>query len=157
MPGLMIDKSGAPKVIEFNVRFGDPETQPVMMRLQSDLLPLLEAAVDARLAGCRRALGSAPRGRRGDGRADYPGTPRTGDEITGLDATSLPDSKVFHAARSWTARGADRRRPRAVRPARWAKRGRCAAPGLRRRCADPLQASSTAATSAGARSRGSRA
>ncbi|HEY5971469.1 MAG TPA: phosphoribosylamine--glycine ligase, partial [Pseudoxanthomonas sp.] len=47
--GLMIDKSGAPKVIEFNVRFGDPETQPVMMRLQSDLLDLVEAAIDERL------------------------------------------------------------------------------------------------------------
>ncbi len=44
--GLMIDQDGAPKVIEFNVRFGDPETQPVMMRLQSDLLDLVEAAID---------------------------------------------------------------------------------------------------------------
>ena len=47
--GLMIDKAGAPKVIEFNVRFGDPETQPVMLRLQSDLLDLVEAAIDERL------------------------------------------------------------------------------------------------------------
>ncbi|TXH65223.1 MAG: phosphoribosylamine--glycine ligase, partial [Lysobacteraceae bacterium] len=46
--GLMIDRTGAPKVIEFNVRFGDPETQPVMLRLQSDLLDLIEAAVDGR-------------------------------------------------------------------------------------------------------------
>jgi phosphoribosylamine--glycine ligase len=44
--GLMIDRNGAPKVIEFNVRFGDPETQPVMMRLESDLLDLIEAALD---------------------------------------------------------------------------------------------------------------
>src|SRR5690606_31795826 len=43
--GLMIDKAGAPKVIEFNVRFGDPETQPVMLRLRSDLLDLVEAAL----------------------------------------------------------------------------------------------------------------
>ncbi|MBP7366367.1 MAG: phosphoribosylamine--glycine ligase, partial [Pseudoxanthomonas sp.] len=47
--GLMIDASGAPKVIEFNVRFGDPETQPVMLRLQSDLVELVEAAIDGRL------------------------------------------------------------------------------------------------------------
>ena len=47
--GLMIDASGAPKVIEFNVRFGDPETQPVMLRLESDLLDLLEAAIDGKL------------------------------------------------------------------------------------------------------------
>src|SRR6478735_2804334 len=48
--GLMIDATGAPKVIEFNVRFGDPETQPVMLRLQSDLVDLLEAAIGGRLA-----------------------------------------------------------------------------------------------------------
>jgi phosphoribosylamine--glycine ligase len=95
--GLMIDKSGAPKVIEFNVRFGDPETQPVMMRLQSDLLPLLEAAVDARLAGVgahwdpRPAVGVVMAAH------NYPGTPRAGDEISGLDAPALPDTKVFHA------------------------------------------------------------
>ena len=48
--GLMIDKAGAPKVIEFNVRFGDPETQPIMMRLKSDLVDLIDAALDGRLA-----------------------------------------------------------------------------------------------------------
>jgi phosphoribosylamine--glycine ligase len=95
--GLMIDASGAPKVIEFNVRFGDPETQPVMMRLQSDLLPLLEAAVDARLAGVgahwdpRPAVGVVMAAQ------NYPGTPRTGDAIDGLDAPATPDTKVFHA------------------------------------------------------------
>ena len=47
--GLMIDKTGAPKVIEFNVRFGDPETQPIMQRLQSDFAELIEAALDGRL------------------------------------------------------------------------------------------------------------
>jgi phosphoribosylamine--glycine ligase len=95
--GLMIDASGAPKVIEFNVRFGDPETQPVMLRLQSDLLVLLEAAVDARLAGVgahwdpRPAVGVVMAAQ------NYPGTPRTGDEISGLDAPASSDSKVFHA------------------------------------------------------------
>src|SRR5690606_29939234 len=49
--GLMIDRHGAPRVIEFNVRFGDPETQPIMMRLQSDLLELIEAALSGRLKG----------------------------------------------------------------------------------------------------------
>src|SRR3546814_13355268 len=47
--GLMIDKTGAPKVIEFNVRFGDPETQPIMMRLRSDLLEHIEHAIDGPL------------------------------------------------------------------------------------------------------------
>ena len=95
--GLMLDASGAPKVIEFNVRFGDPETQPVMLRLQSDLLALLEAAVDARLAGVgalwdpRPALGVVMAAE------NYPGTPRSGDAISGLDAPAPPDSKVFHA------------------------------------------------------------
>jgi phosphoribosylamine--glycine ligase len=95
--GLMIDPTGAPKVIEFNVRFGDPETQPVMLRLQSDLLALLEAAVDARLAGVgavwdpRPALGVVMAAQ------NYPASPRSGDAISGLDATALPDTKVFHA------------------------------------------------------------
>jgi phosphoribosylamine---glycine ligase len=95
--GLMIDASGAPKVIEFNVRFGDPETQPVMLRLRSDLLDLIEAAVDGRLAGQhaqwdpRPALGvvMAAEG--------YPGTPRTGDAINAWDAPDVEDTKVFHA------------------------------------------------------------
>src|SRR5690606_14537619 len=47
--GLMIDDSGAPRVIEFNVRFGDPETQPVLLRLESDFVELIEAALDGRL------------------------------------------------------------------------------------------------------------
>ena len=95
--GLMIDASGAPKVIEFNVRFGDPETQPVMMRLQSELLGLVEAAIDARLQDCevewdpRPALGvvMAAEG--------YPGTPRSGDPIGSWDVPEIGDSKVFHA------------------------------------------------------------
>jgi phosphoribosylamine--glycine ligase len=95
--GLMIDASGAPKVIEFNVRFGDPETQPVMMRLQSDLLVLLEAAVDARLAGVGPHWDPRPCVGVVMAAQDYPGTPRGGDEISGLDAPALADTKVFHA------------------------------------------------------------
>ncbi len=95
--GLMIDKSGAPKVIEFNVRLGDPETQPILMRLKSDLLDLIDAAVDGRLDRAqaewdpRPALGVvlAAQG--------YPGTPRSGDVIKGLDANFGDDVKVFHA------------------------------------------------------------
>src|SRR5690606_41874515 len=58
--GLMIDKAGAPKVIEFNVRFGDPATQPVMMRLQSDLLDLVEAAIEGRVRGGEAARDPRP-------------------------------------------------------------------------------------------------
>ena len=95
--GLMIDLDGAPKVIEFNVRFGDPETQPVMLRLQSDLVDLVEAAIDGRLD--RAAARWDPRHSLGVVMAaeGYPGTPRTGDAIEGLDAGGAEGTKVFHA------------------------------------------------------------
>ncbi|MDR3386333.1 MAG: phosphoribosylamine--glycine ligase [Rudaea sp.] len=96
--GLMIDRHGAPRVIEFNVRLGDPETQPILMRLKSDLLDLIDGALDGRLDrisvswDARPALGVvlAAQG--------YPGTVRTGDLIEGHDADFGPDVKVFHAA-----------------------------------------------------------
>lgn len=95
--GLMIDQLGNPKVIEFNCRFGDPETQPIMMRLQSDLVELCLAAVNGKLDSIqskwdpRPALGvvMAANG--------YPGKYTTHDEIHGLPLNSTPDSKVFHA------------------------------------------------------------
>jgi len=95
--GVMIDAHGAPKVIEFNVRFGDPETQPVMMRLQSDLLDLVEAALDQRLHEVsaqwdpRPALGVVMAA------ANYPGTPQLGDAISSWDVPDVADTKVFHA------------------------------------------------------------
>jgi len=82
--GLMIDKSGAAKVIEFNVRFGDPETQPVLLRLQSDLVDLVEAAIDGRLHDAdarwdpRPSLGVVMAAK------PYPESPVTGDVIEGL-------------------------------------------------------------------------
>ncbi|HEY5849544.1 MAG TPA: phosphoribosylamine--glycine ligase [Lysobacter sp.] len=95
--GLMIDTSGAPKVIEFNVRFGDPETQPIMLRLESDLLDLVEAAIDERLHEV--AVKWDPRPSLGVVMAaeGYPGTPRLGDVIGAWDAPDLDDTKVFHA------------------------------------------------------------
>lgn len=95
--GLMIDKTGAPKVIEFNVRFGDPETQPIMQRLQSDFAGLVEAALDGRLDRAeakwdpRPALGVviAAQG--------YPGKPRPGGVISGLDSDFGVGVKVFQA------------------------------------------------------------
>lgn len=107
--GLMIDASGAPKVIEFNVRFGDPETQPVMLRLQSDLLDLVEAALDGRLDEAevvwdpRPSLGVVMAAR------PYPDAPVTGDAIAGLEegegATDGPVAKVFHAGTTLDAEG----------------------------------------------------
>jgi phosphoribosylamine--glycine ligase len=93
----MIDKSGAPKVIEFNVRFGDPETQPVMLRLQSDLLDLVEAAIDARLHGVQAQWDPRPSLGVVMAAENYPGTPRTGDVINTIDAPEIDDTKVFHA------------------------------------------------------------
>ena len=95
--GLMIDKSGAPKVIEFNVRFGDPETQPVMLRLQSDLVDLIETAIDGQLVAADAVWDPRPSLGVVMAAAGYPGTPRSGDTINSFDAPDLDDTKVFHA------------------------------------------------------------
>jgi phosphoribosylamine--glycine ligase len=94
--GLMIDGRGAPRVVEFNCRLGDPEAQPIMMRLKSDLLDLVDHAIDGRLQDVeaewdrRAALGVVLAA------AGYPETPRKGDEIVGLPR-SEHDLHVFHA------------------------------------------------------------
>ena len=95
--GLMISPSGSIKVLEYNCRFGDPETQPIMMRLQSDLVSLCEYALKGKLDQCeimwdnRTALGivAAAHG--------YPDSPRKGDEINGLEFDTGENIKVFHA------------------------------------------------------------
>ena len=94
--GLMIDVEGQPKVIEFNCRFGDPEAQPVMMRLQSDLLQACQAAVAGRLAESQ--LHFDPRVALGVVMAagGYPQRYDRGDVISGLDK-ELADTKIFHA------------------------------------------------------------
>ncbi|GAB3350495.1 phosphoribosylamine--glycine ligase [Lysobacter tyrosinilyticus] len=95
--GLMIDQSGAPKVIEFNVRFGDPETQPVMLRLQSDLLDLVEAAIDEKLDATTAQWNPRPSLGVVMAAEHYPGTPRTGDVINSIDVPDVEGTKVFHA------------------------------------------------------------
>jgi phosphoribosylamine--glycine ligase len=95
--GLMIDKAGAPKVIEFNVRFGDPETQPIMLRLQSDLLDLVEAAIDARLHAVQAQWDPRPSLGVVMAAEHYPATPRLGDVISEWDVPDVADTKVFHA------------------------------------------------------------
>ncbi|MFQ1017789.1 phosphoribosylamine--glycine ligase [Gilliamella sp. BG7] len=98
--GLMIDKNGNPKVIEFNCRFGDPETQPIMMRMQSDLVKLCLAAVEGKLDTVkskwdpRSALGVVLAA------GGYPGEYHTQDIILGLPAESTEDCKIFHAGTS---------------------------------------------------------
>ena len=96
--GLMIDATGAPKVIEFNCRFGDPETQPIMMRLQSSLVELVEAGLTQQLPteaqwDARPAVGVVMAA------GGYPNDVRKGDVIKGLDVLHT-HSKVFHAGTS---------------------------------------------------------
>ena len=95
--GLMIAPDGAPRVIEFNCRFGDPEAQPVLMRLRSDLAQLCLAAVDGGLAGAR--LDWDPRVALGVVMASggYPGDYAKGARISGLDGFDGEDIKAFHA------------------------------------------------------------
>ncbi|KXS37258.1 MAG: phosphoribosylamine--glycine ligase [Halomonadaceae bacterium T82-2] len=103
--GLMIDAQGAPKVIEYNCRFGDPETQPILMRLKSDLVKLCLAAVDGQLD--RETCEWDPRAAVGVVMAagGYPGSYRKGDVIDGLDAAQAAGCKVFHAGTAEDAQG----------------------------------------------------
>lgn len=101
--GLMIDAEGNPRVIEFNCRFGDPETQPIMMRLKTSLVDLVAAGIDGKLPATaewddRKSIGIvlAAEG--------YPDTVRTGDVISGI-GQSPEDSKIFHAGTTLSADG----------------------------------------------------
>jgi phosphoribosylamine--glycine ligase len=95
--GVMITPDGTPKVLEFNCRFGDPETQPIMMRLKSDLVDLCLSALDGRLNQVqaewdeRAALGVVLAA------GGYPFDYSKGDEIEGLPESERGDTKVFHA------------------------------------------------------------
>jgi phosphoribosylamine--glycine ligase len=103
--GLMIAADGTPNVLEYNCRFGDPETQPVLSRLRSNLTGLCLAALTGHLDGAqaewdsRAALGVVLAA------AGYPETVRTGDVISGLEAAAALPGKVFHAATRVTHAG----------------------------------------------------
>ncbi|AEF05730.1 phosphoribosylamine--glycine ligase [Alteromonas sp. KS69] len=98
--GLMIMADGTPKVIEYNCRFGDPETQPIMLRLQSDIVALCQAACKGELDSQtiefdeRAAIGVVLAA------GGYPGSYDKGDEITGFEHAAELDGKVFHAGTS---------------------------------------------------------
>src|SRR5690606_17987606 len=96
--GIMVEKSGEPKVLEFNARMGDPECQPIMMRMESDLYDYIDAAVDGRLekmppiqwkSQTAVCVVMASRG--------YPGSYEKGSVIEGLDSGFGPDITIFHA------------------------------------------------------------
>ncbi|WP_428634804.1 phosphoribosylamine--glycine ligase [Sedimenticola sp.] len=95
--GLMIDRDGAPKVIEYNCRFGDPETQPIMMRLKSDLVALCQTALERKLDTVtiewdeRASMGIVLAA------GGYPGDYAKGAVINGLDGADSADAKIFHA------------------------------------------------------------
>ncbi|PHS26747.1 MAG: phosphoribosylamine--glycine ligase [Methylophaga sp.] len=98
--GLMINEQGAPRVVEYNCRFGDPETQPILMRLQSDLLQLCELALEGKLDQAqvqwdpRAAVGVVLAA------GGYPDSYKKGDVINGLDLDSADETKVFQAGTS---------------------------------------------------------
>ncbi|OGC35721.1 phosphoribosylamine--glycine ligase [candidate division WOR-1 bacterium RIFOXYB2_FULL_48_7] len=98
--GVMVTKKG-PMVLEFNARFGDPETQPILMRMKSDLVPLLDAVIDGRLAGLaidwhEKAAVCVVLAAKG-----YPGSYEKGDPIKGLEnIQQIADAAVFHAGTS---------------------------------------------------------
>jgi phosphoribosylamine---glycine ligase len=95
--GVMIGPDGSPRVLEFNCRFGDPETQPILMRLRSDLVELLEAALAGRLDQIRADWDPRPALGVVLAAGGYPGDYRRGDVIEGLPGHDAPDTKVFHA------------------------------------------------------------
>ena len=103
--GLMIAENGTPKVIEYNCRFGDPETQAIMLRLQSDLADLCLQALAGRLDQCttewdeRAAVGVVLAA------GGYPNAYRKGDTITGLPEADSHTGKVFHAGTSLDQQG----------------------------------------------------
>ncbi|QRN34506.1 phosphoribosylamine--glycine ligase [Pectobacterium brasiliense] len=95
--GLMISADGQPKVIEFNCRFGDPETQPIMLRLRSDLVELCLAACDGTLDQKGSVWDERPSLGVVLAAGGYPADYNTGDVISGLPQQDAEDGKVFHA------------------------------------------------------------
>ncbi len=94
--GLMLTADG-PKVLEYNVRFGDPETQPVLMRMTSDLVDAIDACIDEKLTSCRIDWMNDAAACVVLAAKNYPASPRKGDVITGLDQSISDDVVIFHA------------------------------------------------------------
>jgi phosphoribosylamine--glycine ligase len=101
--GLMIAPDGTPNVLEFNCRLGDPETQPILARLESDLVALIEAALAGRLDQVRARWDTRAAVGVVLAAAGYPGPVRTGDAVAGLDAAARLPGKVFQAGTALNA------------------------------------------------------
>lgn len=95
--GLMIDATGTPKVIEYNCRFGDPETQPILLRLQTDLVSLCSAALDGTLDRCKTEWDPRPAVGVVLAAGGYPDDYAKGHPIHGLEEAAKLEGKVFHA------------------------------------------------------------
>jgi phosphoribosylamine---glycine ligase len=96
-PGLIVTSDG-PRVLEFNCRFGDPETQALLPRMKSDLLPLLEATIDGKIEQCAIGWDTRPAVTVVLASGGYPGKYETGKSISGLDeASKLDGVQIFHA------------------------------------------------------------
>jgi len=100
--GLMIGEDGAPRVLEYNCRLGDPETQPILMRLESDLLLHCLSALDGRLTASDASWSQSSALGVVMAAGGYPGDFTSGDRIFGLDAPAAPRTKIFHAGTSAT-------------------------------------------------------
>ena len=136
--GLMMTARG-PQVLEFNARFGDPETQAILLRLESDLVDALEACIDGRLAETELRWSPGASACVVASSSGYPGSYKTGFPITGLDARRTGSGgrrSSTPALRGRRRPSAHRRRPRAGRDRRRAHAGRGAGPRLRGHGAD---------------------
>jgi phosphoribosylamine--glycine ligase len=94
--GIMFTKSG-PKVLEFNVRLGDPECQPLLMSLKSDIVPIMQATIDEKLSSVELENDPRPSVCVVMASGGYPGAYETGYEITGIEDAEATGAKVFHA------------------------------------------------------------
>jgi len=103
--GLMIGDDGVPRVLEFNCRMGDPDTQPILFRLKTDLVDLIEAALNGKLADAKADWDPRPSLGVVLAAGGYPDSYNKGDAISGLDTDSHNDRKIFHAGTKATGAG----------------------------------------------------
>jgi phosphoribosylamine---glycine ligase len=103
--GVMVAADGTPNVLEFNCRFGDPETQPILSRMRTDLTELCDAALDGRLASAQVEWDPRPAVGVVLAAGGYPEDVRKGDVIAGLDAAAALPGKIFHAGTTLDAQG----------------------------------------------------